>query len=109
LEVADVTVTLPPLAVKVPDAVPLVPTTTLPMPIEVGETASWGVAFVVPVPESGIVSVGLGAFEVIVTFPLALPAAPGVKLTLKVAACPAARLTGAVMPLSENPDPLAAI
>lgn len=36
LELARVTVTLPPLADRVPDAVPLLPTTTLPNPRVVG-------------------------------------------------------------------------
>ena len=35
-----------------------------------------------PVPVSGIVSVGLGALEVIVTLPLAEPVAWGAKITL---------------------------
>jgi hypothetical protein len=40
VEVAPVTVTLPPLACNVPEAVPLVPTTTLPSPRVLGETPS---------------------------------------------------------------------
>lgn len=40
LEVAPVTVTLPPLACNVPEAVPLVPTTTLPSPRVLGKTPS---------------------------------------------------------------------
>ena len=40
LELAAVTVTFVPLAVRLPDAVPLVPTTTLPKPRVVGATVS---------------------------------------------------------------------
>jgi hypothetical protein len=40
---------------------------------------------VTPVPDNAIVSVGLEAFEVMVTAPLAAPAAVGVNVTLKVA------------------------
>jgi hypothetical protein len=72
-EFAAVTVTFAPLAVRLPDAVPLVPTTTMPRPSVVGVTANCPVA-PVPVPDSAIVSVGLEAVEVIVTLPLTLPA-----------------------------------
>src|SRR5579864_1041490 len=51
-ELAAVTVTFAPLAVRLPDAVPLVPTTTLPKPKVVGVTASCPAA-AVPVPDSG--------------------------------------------------------
>lgn len=37
-----------------------------------------------PVPDNAIDSVGFGAFEVIVTLPLALPAACGANVTLNV-------------------------
>ena len=59
-----------------------------------------------PVPASGIVTVGLDAFEVIVIAPLALPADVGVNVALKVALCPAASVTGAAVPLRLNPVPL---
>ena len=61
-----------------------------------------------PVPDNAIVSVGLEAFEVIVIVPLALPVAVGVKVTLKVALCPAVSVTGAVMPLKLKAVPLIA-
>jgi len=105
LELAAVTVTFVPLAVRLPDAVPPVPTTTLPKPRVVGVTVSCPAA-AVPVPDSGIVSVGLVAFEVTVTLPLALAADCGVNVTLKVALCPAVSVTGAVIPLAVNPVPL---
>ena len=58
----------------------------------------------IPVPDSGIFRVG--AFEVIVTFPLTLPADAGVNATLKFVLCPAVSVTGVVMPLKLNPLPL---
>ena len=105
LELAAVTVTLAPLAVKLPDAVPLVPTTTLPRARVVGLTLSCPTA-VTPVPDNGIVNVGFDAFEVIVTFPLTVPAEGGVNDTLKVALCPDVSVTGAAIPLRLNPLPL---
>jgi len=108
LEVAAVTVTLAPLALRVPDAVPLVPTTTLPRGSVVGETLSCPVA-AAPVPVRGMVRVGLEALEVTVTVPVALPVAVGVNVTLKVALWPEVSVTGAVMPLIVKPVPLIAI
>ncbi len=61
-----------------------------------------------PVPDNGTVNVGLGAFEVIVTLPLALPAVTGAKVTLKVALCPAVSVAGVEIPLTEKPVPLLA-
>jgi hypothetical protein len=106
-EVAAVTVTLAPLAVRVPDAVPLVPTTTSPRASVVGETLSCPVA-AAPVPDSAMLRVGLEALEVTVTAPVALPAVVGVKVTLKVALWPEVSVTGAVMPLIVKPVPLIA-
>jgi hypothetical protein len=83
-ELAAVTVTFAPLAVRLPDAVPLIPTTTLPRPRVVEATVSCPAA-AVPVPDSGIVNVGLDAVEVIVTLPLTLPADAGVNVTVNVA------------------------
>ena len=60
----------------------------------------------IPVPDNAIVSVGFDAFEVIVTAPLALPGDDGMKVTLKVTPCPAAIVTGALIPLRLNPVPL---
>jgi hypothetical protein len=102
---AAVTVTLAPLAVRLPDAVPLLPATTLPRPKVVGDTASCPIA-VTPVPESGTLRVGSVAVDVMVTFPFTTPALEGVKETLKVALCPAASVSGAVIPLMLNPVPV---
>lgn len=63
---------------------------------------------VTPVPDRGMVKVGLEPFEVIVTLPLALPADAGVNVTVKLALCPEVSVTGAVMPLRLNPAPLIA-
>jgi hypothetical protein len=104
LEVIAETVTLAPPAVRLPDADPLVPTTTLPRLKVIGLTLSCPAA--TPVPDNGIVSVAFDAFEVRVIVPLALPAAGGVNVTLKLALCPAVSVTGAVIPLRLNPTPL---
>lgn len=61
---------------------------------------------VTPVPVNGIVRVGLEAFEVMVIVLAALPVEAGVNVTLNVALCPAVSVTGAVIPVKENPEPL---
>src|ERR1700758_1754186 len=61
---------------------------------------------IIPVPDTGMVSVGLVAVEVTVTAPLALPADAGANLTVKVALCPEVRVMGVEMPLRVNPLPL---
>lgn len=107
LELAAVIVTLAPLAVKLPEALPLEPTTTLPRFRVVGFTVSCPTA-ALPVPESGIARLGLEAFDVTVTLPLALPAEAGVNVTVKVALWPDVSVKGVVMPLKLNPVPLTA-
>jgi len=79
---AAVTVTLAPPAAKLPEAVPLAPATTLPRSNVPGFTVNCPTA-VVPVPDRGIVNVGLVASEVMVIFPLALAADCGANETLK--------------------------
>ena len=99
LVLASVTVTLAPLAVRLPDAVPLVPVTTFPRPKVVGFTLSCPVDDVIPVPDSAIVPVGLEASDVTVAVALNGPAAFGVNVMLSVALCPApieAGMLGAV-------------
>ena len=73
----------PPVLVTVSDRVCLFPTTTLPKLRLVGFDESAPGA--VPVPDNGMVKVGLEAFEVIVTSPLAAPADVGANEMLKVA------------------------
>jgi len=80
---APLTVTLAPLAVRVPVAEALLPTTTLPRLRPVGVTASCPAA-TAPDPERGMVNVGLPAVEVMVTLPLAAPDEVGAKDTLKL-------------------------
>lgn len=107
LVLAAVIFTLAPLAVRLPEPSPLVPTTTLPMARVAGLSARVP-APEAPVPDKGIVRVGFVAVEVTVTSPLALPAAVGANSTEKVAVPPPGSTTGAVMPLKLNPVPLIA-
>jgi hypothetical protein len=71
---APVTVTFAPLALNVPDAILLAPTTTLPRLSVLGLTASCPTA-VVPVPDREMLILGFVASDEIVTVPEALPAA----------------------------------
>lgn len=80
---APLTVTLAPLAVRVPVAEALLPTATLPKLKAIGVTASCPAA-TAPDPERGMVNVGLAAVEVMVTFPLTAPDEVGAKDTLKL-------------------------
>ena len=82
------------------------PTVTLPKLSVVGLAAK--APGKTPVPVTGIVKVGLEAFDVRVTLPLAAPLEVGVNVTLNVAVCPAFRVSGAVMPLRAKPVPLMA-
>jgi hypothetical protein len=91
LLLAAVTVTLAPLAVIVPDAVPLWPTTTLPRPRVVGAMESVP-AVTVPVPDSGTVRVGFEALDAIVMLPVMVPATVGINFALKVQLAPGARV-----------------
>ena len=92
--------------VTVSDRDCLFPMVTLPKLRDVGSAPS--VPGATPVPDRGMVRVGFEALEVIVRFPLALPADDGANETLKVALCPAVRVTGVVIPLKLNPDPVIA-
>ncbi len=82
LKLADDTVTLAPVAVSVPLLAKLVPTVTLPKLRLVGARASCPGA--IPVALKGMARFGLEASEVMDREPLMLPAAAGVKVTLKV-------------------------
>lgn len=106
-EVAPVTVTFAPLAVRVPVADPLVPTTTLPTAIGAGVAVSCPTA-AVPVPVKGMVKVGLEPVDVTVTLPLAVPAVRGAKVTLNIALCPGVRVAGVEIPLTVKPVPVGA-
>src|SRR3954447_12041677 len=98
LVVAPVTVTLAPLALNVPDALLLVPTTTLPTFSVPGLTASCPTELV-PVPDSEMLTLGFVASDVIVTFPEALPAARGANATVRIALCEAFKVSGVLRPL----------
>jgi hypothetical protein len=96
----------PPVFMTVPERDWLLPTVTLPKLRLVGFDPS--APGEIPVPDIGMVRVGLDAFEVIVTLPLALVADCGANLTVKVALWPGVSVTGAVIPLTLNPVPLIA-
>jgi hypothetical protein len=97
---------LPPVLVIVSEAVCWLPTLTLPKAWLDGLPLSWPGA--IPVPDSGMVSVGFVPFEVRVTLPVAEPVASGAKAIVKVALWPAANVVGVVNPPRLNPGPLAA-
>ena len=96
----------PPVFVTVSETDLLLPTVMLPKLRLVGFDPR--APAVTPVPVRGMVRVGLEALEVTVTVPVALPAAVGVKVTLKVALWPEASVTGVGMPLMVKPVPLTA-
>lgn len=79
----EIVTLVPPVFVTVSEIDKLLPTVTLPKPRLVGFAPK--VPGVTPVPDKLMVKVGFDPFEVIVTLPLALPAAVGVNVTLKVA------------------------
>jgi hypothetical protein len=93
-------VTEDPLALKVPFSVLLAPTTTFPKPRVAGSAESCPAD--VPVPESATLSVGLFAFEVTASVPLAEPALDGENVTEKVTLWLGFRLIGRFRPLVEN-------
>ena len=82
----------------------LLPTVTLPKLRLAGLAPS--VPCETPVPDKGIVRVGLEPFDVTVTLPLALPAEAGAKVTVKLVLCPAVNVTGVEAPLRVKPVPL---
>jgi hypothetical protein len=84
------TVTLDPAAVRVPDAFPFVPTTTLPRARVAGLTPSVPAVAVVPIPESGSVTVEFKAVELIVMVAVRVPVAVGVNFALIVQLDPGA-------------------
>src|SRR5271167_715297 len=95
---------MPPVLVTVADSDWLLPTVTLLKLRLVGFDPSPPGA--IPVADNGMVRLGFEAFDVTVRLPLAVPADCGVNVTVKVALCPAVRVTGAVIPFKLNPVPL---
>jgi hypothetical protein len=105
--VADETVTLDPVAVRVAVRVLLVPTATLPKLKAVALEFSWPAEM--PVPDRAIVSEEFEAFETTVILPLVLPPAFGVKRTVNVTLSPSSRLKGRSKPLKLNPAPVTVV
>ena len=66
------------------------------------------VATVTAVPLSGIDKLGLEALDVTVAVPVNVPADAGANFTVNVVLCPAANVTGTVIPEMLNPVPEAA-
>ena len=100
---AAVTVTLDPLAFKLPELVPVPPLTTLPMASVDGEMLSCPTA-AVPVPVSVPVEVDGCALLVAVSVALADPTAVGLNVIVKGTLCPAAIVTGSDSPLIVNAE-----
>lgn len=63
---------------------------------------------VAPVPDNGMVRVGLGASEVMLMLPLVDPDAIGAKVKVKLVLCPPLKVRGVLIPPSAKPDPLTA-
>ena len=102
-EVAPVTVTLAPVALRLPEPDPLSPATTLPRFMAVGLTVScpaW--LTVIPVPESDSVVVEVCALLVKVSVALAAPVAVGWKVTVNGTLPPTGMVAGNVKPLTVN-------
>jgi len=95
-----------PVLVRVSVSDELLPRTRLPKLRLAGDAVNAPGA--TPVPESGNVSEGFDAFDVMVTVPVALPAVCGAKPTLNVVLCEGFSVSGVVMPLRVNPVPLTA-
>lgn len=60
-----------------------------------------------PVPDSGMLRLGLEPLEVTLTLPVTLPLAVGEKSTENDVLWPAFKVTGKERPLRLNPEPLA--
>jgi len=95
-----------PVLVRVSVSDELLPKTRLPKLKLVGDAVNAPGA--TPVPESGSVSDGFDAFDVMVTVPVAFPAVCGAKPTLNVVLCDGLSVRGVVIPLRVNPVPLTA-
>ena len=99
------TVTLFELALSVPAMFLLLPTFTVPKLSVVGLTANWPAEEVPPVPDNGTETFGVAASLTTAMLPVSVPVAGGVKRTVSVALCPAARFSGKVIPVVLNPVP----
>ncbi len=94
---------VPPELVIVSDKLWVLPTVTVPK-LKLGVPAVSDPA-VTAVPDNGTVRLVFEALLVIVSVPLGVPAACGVKITLKLLLAPAAKVSGTVRPLRLNPVP----
>jgi hypothetical protein len=98
----DETVTLPPVAVSVAGCVDELPTSTLPKLSVAGLTPSWPLVVLVPVPLSGMFTLGPETN----TLPPTSPADFGANATVSETLWPELRTTGKVAPLTEYPLPV---
>jgi hypothetical protein len=73
LEVTDLTVTFAPLAFRLPEALPVEPTKTLPN-VRLEGVAPNTAGTVVPLPARDKIRLGFDPLDVMVTLPLAVPA-----------------------------------
>src|ERR1700723_1088333 len=103
LRLAEVTFTAEPLALREPVSALLNPMFTLPKLRLPGETVN--VPAAPPVPERAMLSGEFFAFETIERLPLVEPLPVGAKVAVKVILWFAARLSGNVSPVIENPLP----
>jgi hypothetical protein len=97
----------PPELVNIADNDCVPPTVMVPKAKLVGFAPR--VPAVTAVPDKGIARLGLEAFDVMVTLPVADPETVGANLTVKVVLWPAIKVKGAVTPLRVKPEPLTAI
>jgi len=95
----------PPVLVRVSERFVLLPTCRLPKARLVGVAVR--VPGATPVPESAMLRLGFDPLEVMVTLPVAAPAAVGANFTENEVLWPAVRVTGRDRPLKLNPVPLA--
>ena len=96
----------PPEFVNVPDKDCVPPKATVPNARLLGfDVIAPAVA---PVPDNGMVRLGLDASEVMLMLPLADPDAIGAKVKVKLVLCPALKVRGVLIPPSAKPDPLTA-
>ena len=101
----EIVTDVPPVFVNVSERFVLLPTCTLPNPRLLG--LGDNVPGVTPVPESGMLRLGLPPLEVMVTLPLAAPPVVGANFTENDVLWPAFNVTGKLNPLRLYPAPLA--
>jgi hypothetical protein len=95
----------PPELVSVSEAVWFLPVCTLPKLTVDGLAVS--APGVVPLPESAIAREAFDALLLTLTPPVTAPLVCGANAIVKLVLCPAARVSGKVIPLTVNPEPVA--